>query len=151
MDIQTLLYNLHEEVSCSVCMTKFTDPKQLPCLHSFCLHCLQRIQRTSGIRETIACPECRQNFRIPGDGDLNALPTNFRINSLLDVLAIKSAIQAASSVEIATKEAEKAPTVSSVALFGVVTVSVCIMASDRIKNIMRWHGKTFKMKTLRTF
>ena len=89
MDIQTLLHNLHEEVSCSVCMTKFTDPKQLPCLHSFCLHCLQRIQRTSGIRETISCPECRQNFRIPGDGDLNALPTNFRINSLLDVLAIK--------------------------------------------------------------
>ena len=89
MDIQTLLHNLHEEVSCSVCMTKFTDPKQLPCLHSFCLHCLQRIQQTSGIRETISCPECRQNFRIPGDGDLNALPTNFRINSLLDVLAIK--------------------------------------------------------------
>ena len=89
MDIQTLLHNLHEEISCSVCLTKFTDPKQLPCLHSFCLHCLQRIQRTSGIRETISCPECRQNFRIPGDGDLNTLPTNFRINSLLDVLAIK--------------------------------------------------------------
>ena len=89
MDIETLLHNLHEEVSCSVCMTKFTDPKQLPCLHSFCLHCLQRIQQTSGIRETISCPECRQNFRIPADGDLNALPTNFRINSLLDVLAIK--------------------------------------------------------------
>ena len=89
MDIQTLLYNLHEEVSCSVCMTKYTDPKQLPCLHSFCLHCLQRIQQTSGIRETISCPECRQNFRIPGDGDLIAFPTNFRINSLLDVLAIK--------------------------------------------------------------
>ena len=89
MDIQTLLHNLHEEVSCSVCMTKFTDPKQLPCLHSFCLHCLQRIQQTRGIRETISCPECRQNFRVPGDGDLNALPTNIRINSLLDVLAIK--------------------------------------------------------------
>ena len=89
MDIQTLLHNLHEEVSCSVCMTKFTDPKQLPCLHSFCLHCLQRIQQTSGIRENISCPECRQNFRIPGGGDLNTLPTNFRMNSLLDVLAIK--------------------------------------------------------------
>ena len=89
MDIQTLLHNLHEEISCSVCMTKFTDPKQLPCLHSFCLHCLQRIQQTSGIRETISCPECRQNFRIPGDGDLTALPTNFRLNSLLDVLAIR--------------------------------------------------------------
>ena len=89
MDIQTLLNNLHEELSCSVCMSKYTDPKQLPCLHSFCLHCLNGIQRTSGRRDKIACPECRQEFKVPDNGNLAALPTNFRINSLLDVLAIK--------------------------------------------------------------
>ena len=89
MDIQTLLHNLHEEVSCSVCMTKFTDPKQLPCLHSFCLHCLEGIQRTSARQDEIACPECRRVFKIPGGGNLNEFPTNFRLNSLLDVLAIK--------------------------------------------------------------
>ena len=89
MDIQTLLNNLHEELSCSVCMCKYTDPKQLPCLHSFCLHCLNGIQRTSGRRDKIACPECRQEFKVPDNGNLNTLPTNFRINSLLDVLAIK--------------------------------------------------------------
>ena len=89
MDIQTLLNNLHEEVSCSVCMSKYSDPKQLPCLHSFCLHCLNGIQRTSGRRDKIACPECRQEFNVPDNGNLAALPTNFRINSLLDVLAIK--------------------------------------------------------------
>ena len=89
MDIQTLLNNLHEELSCSVCMSKYIDPKQLPCLHSFCLHCLNGIQRTSGRRDKIACPECRQEFNVPDNGNLAALPTNFRINSLLDVLAIK--------------------------------------------------------------
>ena len=89
MDIQTLLNNLHEELSCSVCMSKYTDPKQLPCLHSFCLHCLNGIQRTSGRRDKIACPECRQEFNVPDNGNLKAWPTNFRINSLLDVLAIK--------------------------------------------------------------
>ena len=89
MDIQTLLNNLHEELSCSVCMSKYTDPKQLPCLHSFCLHCLNGIQRTSGRRDKIACPECRQEFNVPDNGNLAALPTNFRINNLLDVLAIK--------------------------------------------------------------
>ena len=89
MDIQTLLNNLYEELSCSVCMCKYTDPKQLPCLHSFCLHCLNGIQRTSGRRDKIACPECRQEFNVPDNGNLAALPTNFRINSLLDVLAIK--------------------------------------------------------------
>ena len=89
MDIQTLLNNLHEEVSCSVCMNTFTDPKQLPCLHSFCLHCLNGILRTSGRQDVICCPECRRESRVPTSGNLNDLPTNFRINSLLDVLAIK--------------------------------------------------------------
>ncbi|CAH3038536.1 unnamed protein product [Porites lobata] len=89
MDIKTLLDNLHDEVSCSVCMCTFTDPKQLPCLHSFCLHCLKGIQRTSGIHGKITCPECRRQFQILGSGNPSELPTNFRINSLLDVLAIK--------------------------------------------------------------
>ena len=89
MDIQTLLHNLHEEVSCSVCMSKFTNPKQLPCLHSFCLHCLEGIQRASARQDEIPCPECRRVFKIPGGGNLNEFPTNFRLNSLLDVLAIK--------------------------------------------------------------
>ena len=89
MDIQTLLHNRHDKVSCSVCMCTFTDPKQLPCLHSFCLHCLNGIQRTSGVHGKITCPECRRQFQIPGSGNPSELPTNFRINSLLDVLAIK--------------------------------------------------------------
>ena len=89
MDIKTLLYNLHEEVSCSVCMCMFTTPKQLPCLHSFCLHCLNGIQRTSGIHGKITCPECRKQFDIPRSGNPSEFPTNFRINRLLDVLAIK--------------------------------------------------------------
>ena len=88
MDIKTLLNNLHEEVSCSVCMNTFTDPKMLPCLHSFCLHCLNGIQRTSGRRDIIVCPQCRRESRV-ASGNLNHLPTNFRINSLLDVLAIR--------------------------------------------------------------
>ena len=89
MDIKTLLYNLHEEVSCPVCMCMFTTPKQLPCLHSFCLHCLNGIQRTSGVHGKITCPECRKQFVIPGSGNPSEFPTNFRINRLLDVLAIK--------------------------------------------------------------
>ena len=89
MDIKTLLNNLHEEVSCSVCMTTFTDPKQLPCLHSFCLHCLDGILRTSGRHDVITCAACRRESRVPDSGNLKDLPTNFHINSLLDALAIK--------------------------------------------------------------
>ena len=70
-------------------MSKYTDPKQLPCFHSFCLNCLNGIQQASNIRDKITCPECRQEFNVPDNGNLAALPTDFRINSLLDVLAIK--------------------------------------------------------------
>ena len=89
MNLKTLLDNLHNEVSCSVCMCAGTDPKQLPCLHSFSLHCLNGIQRTSGVHGKITFPECRKQFQIPGSGNPSELPTNFRINSLLDVMAIK--------------------------------------------------------------
>ena len=88
MDIKTFLDNIYEHVCCPVCFNRFTNPKQLPCLHSFCLHCLQRIQATSETRDTILCPECRRNFTIPGNGDLNTLPINFRLNSLLDALPV---------------------------------------------------------------
>ena len=89
MDLQTLLHNLHEEVSCSVCMSPFTDPKMLPCFHTFCLHCLNELQRTSGKHGEITCPECRRKFQVPGSGYPKDLPANFRMNSLLDVMAIQ--------------------------------------------------------------
>ena len=89
MDIKTFLDNLHEEVSCSVCMTTFTEPKILPCFHTFCLHCLNGILQNSGRHDIIACPECRREVQVPSSRNLKDLPTNFRINSLLDVLAIK--------------------------------------------------------------
>ncbi|CAH3143221.1 unnamed protein product [Porites lobata] len=89
MDLQTLLHNLHEEVSCSVCMSPFTDPKILPCFHTFCVHCLNELQRTSGKHGEITCPECRRKFQVPGSGYPKDLPANFRMNSLLDVMVIQ--------------------------------------------------------------
>ena len=89
MDIKTLLHNLREEVSCSVCSDIFTDPKHLPCLHSFCLHCLKQWHRTSHGRDKMRCPKCQAVSRIPESGDLKDLPTSFYLNGLIDVLAIK--------------------------------------------------------------
>ena len=89
MDIKTLFHNLREEVSCSVCTNVYTDPKQLPCLHSFCLQCLKQWHRTSHGRGTIRCPKCQAVSRVPESGDLKDLPTSFYLNGLIDVLAIK--------------------------------------------------------------
>ena len=89
MDIKTLFHNLREEVSCPVCTNIYMDPKQLPCLHSFCLHCLNQWHRTSHGRDTIRCPKCQALSRVPESGDLKDLPTSFYLNGLIDVLAIR--------------------------------------------------------------
>ena len=89
MDIKTLFRNLRGEVSCLVCTDIYTDPKQLPCLHSFCLHCLNQWHRTSHGRDTIRCPKCQALSRVPESGDLKDLPTSFYLNGLIDVLAIR--------------------------------------------------------------
>ena len=89
MDIKTLLHNLREEVSCPVCTNVYTDPKHLPCLHTFCLQCLKHWHTTSHGRDTIRCPKCQAISRVPESGDLKDLPTSFYLNGLIDVLAIK--------------------------------------------------------------
>ena len=89
MDITTLLYNLRDEVSCSVCSEIFTDPKHLSCLHSFCLKCLNQWYRTCGGGGTVKCPKCQTLSRVPASADLKDLPTSFYLNGLIDVLAIK--------------------------------------------------------------
>ena len=89
MEIQKLLDNLTEEVSCSVCGDIYKEPKQLPCLHSFCLACLNELARTRAVNGNIQCPLCQRQVAVPQSGTFETLPSSFYINSLLDVLAIK--------------------------------------------------------------
>ena len=80
---------LHEDLRCSVCTNTYTDPKQLPCLHCFCLQCLNDIQRQSNDCDSITCPECRLEFSVPSRGNLSDFPSNIRVSNMLNVLAIK--------------------------------------------------------------
>ena len=118
MDLKTLLDNLHDEVSCSVCMCTYTDPKQLPCLHSFCLQCLNGIQRTSGLHGKITCPECRKQFKISGSGDPSELPTIFVSIVWSMSWQLKSAVQLTWNAETARKGAPRLFIPSSVVLSG---------------------------------
>ena len=89
MDVPTLMYNLREEVTCSVCMQLYTNPKQLPCLHIFCLQCLNNLARTSARGGKIRCPLCQREVAVPESGTLETLPNCFHMKNLLDILAIK--------------------------------------------------------------
>ena len=39
----TALEELDEQLTCNVCLDHYTNPKTLPCLHSFCLKCIEKL------------------------------------------------------------------------------------------------------------
>ena len=53
--------NLQDLVTCSICLEDFTDPRALPCVHSYCKACLERLITPQG---KITCPQCRNEFEV---------------------------------------------------------------------------------------
>ncbi|XP_072034425.1 E3 ubiquitin-protein ligase TRIM56-like [Amphiura filiformis] len=73
-------------LQCGICFEKFTRPKVLKCLHSYCESCLERTPQQEG---WITCPECRHKTRVPRGGVGN-LKDNFLMNSLIDNAKVRS-------------------------------------------------------------
>eukprot|EP00058_Branchiostoma_floridae_P018626 XP_002604115.1 hypothetical protein BRAFLDRAFT_71597 [Branchiostoma floridae] len=61
----SLKREVHEELSCSICLELFTRPKVLPCQHTFCQGCLQD---HAEVRVPFQCPNCRQQVSLPPQG-----------------------------------------------------------------------------------
>ena len=91
MDVQQLFNNLKKEAECPLCIETVKNPKTLPCLHSFCLECLEKLAGFTRrqLQTTIKCPVCQTSFQIPEENTFNNLPTSFHLNRLVDVLALK--------------------------------------------------------------
>ena len=73
-------------LQCSICFEKFTRPKVLKCLHSYCEPCLERTPQQDG---WITCPECRHKTRVPRGG-VGQLKDNFLMNGLIDNAKVRS-------------------------------------------------------------
>ncbi|XP_071787425.1 uncharacterized protein [Asterias amurensis] len=74
----------HVHIECPICLSRFTDPKILDCLHSFCLKCLQKlIDKQDPKTDFIICPMCKKETSIP-DGGLSDLLSCFFLSSLID-------------------------------------------------------------------
>lgn len=51
--------DVEEKVTCSICSEIFTDPKTLPCLHSYCTKCITQLyEKSEELGEQLACPQC---------------------------------------------------------------------------------------------
>lgn len=91
MDVHQLFNNLKKEAECTLCLDTVKEPKTLPCLHSFCLECLDKhAGYARRRRETmIKCPVCLTDFNIPKSDTFSNLPTSFHLNRLVDILALR--------------------------------------------------------------
>ena len=92
MDVQQLFTNLKKEAECPLCLETVKDPKTIPCLHSFCLRCIDKHARYARrkLETTIKCPVCQACFQIPEGGTFGSLPTSFHLNRLVDLLALRN-------------------------------------------------------------
>jgi len=70
--------------TCAVCLDLLDNPKSLPCLHAFCLKCLEGIFENKRPGNKALCPVCRNEFCIPPAG-LGGLQHHFFAHLLLDV------------------------------------------------------------------
>ena len=63
---------LDDMTECSICTEVFTDPRVLPCIHTFCLKCLLNYGKDRQPGDHMPCPLCRKEFTIP-DGWLSGI------------------------------------------------------------------------------
>jgi len=73
---------LDDMTECSICTEVFTDPRVLPCIHTFCLKCLLNYGKDSYPGDRIPCPLCREEFTVPAEG-ISGIKRNFEKEKLL--------------------------------------------------------------------
>ena len=81
-------------LTCPICYQLFKNPKYLPCHHSYCEQCLEKMQ----VQSKIICPECRKEAIVPAGG-VKDLPNNFFINRMVDELVLKRKVEGEEEVE----------------------------------------------------
>ena len=92
------LEELTDMLTCSMCLSKFVEPRTLPCLHTFCLKCLEQFVEALKNFKQLKCPLCNEQHIIPSEG-VKAFRQDFRIKNLVE-LENKKAIPNTTSKEL---------------------------------------------------
>ncbi|KAI8509681.1 hypothetical protein Bbelb_121090 [Branchiostoma belcheri] len=80
-----------DQLTCALCLDLYEDPKFLPCFHTLCKKCVERLANSSGGRR-FKCPVCRFDVELPSPafaGGVDKLKSNFYINKLLDLRKLR--------------------------------------------------------------
>ena len=126
-DMKTATDNL----SCPVCYQLFKNPKYLPCHHSYCEQCLEKIQ----VQSKIICPECRKEAIVP-PGGVKDLDDNFFINQLVDKFILKRKVEGEEEVKCDECHGEDPVT----AFCPDCTLFLCHLCNEHHKRSIRSRG-----------
>ncbi|XP_022249888.1 brain tumor protein-like isoform X3 [Limulus polyphemus] len=79
--------SLEDSIStkCFLCQDTYTIPKVLPCFHTFCQPCLEKIQESP---DNIKCPQCHQECILTGQG-IGGLLSDYAISNILESTALE--------------------------------------------------------------
>jgi len=95
--------------TCPICLEMSNNPKSLPCLHAFCLKCLQGHFKDKRLGDEVPCPLCKKEFEIPDDG-LEGLQCHFFVQRLVDVRKAATTAEIGEvSCEVCVEESDKVP------------------------------------------
>ena len=81
-----LVKNLKKQLTCSICLDTYTEPKTISCLHTFCCECLEKHAIENQRRGKFRCPECQAEIDLPQGYRFDRLPNSFFHKNLLGVL-----------------------------------------------------------------
>ena len=84
--------------TCGYCSELFTDPRMLPCLHTFCLPCLAKASEIQGAKEALQCPSCDEKAPLR-DGGVHAFPKHLRKEHEVDLARFRSKLDSEVGVE----------------------------------------------------
>ena len=84
---------LDEITECPICTNVYTDPRVLPCVHTYCLKCIEGwSQQRKPEEKLMACPLCRKEINISTERLATELPKNLFVGKLLEAKKLAGAL-----------------------------------------------------------
>ena len=82
---------LENVTECAICAGDLADARVLPCVHTFCLKCIDTWSQSKTGGERVSCAICRKEFEIP-EGGTAGLPKNYFVEKLLKVKKLSTTL-----------------------------------------------------------
>ena len=83
---ESALRKLEDQVTCPVCLSEYSDPRVLQCVHTFCRKCLEGLAKEGRTENeqllVVECPVCRKETKVRS---IDQLQRAFHVQSLFEI------------------------------------------------------------------